>query len=330
MVGGSVKRVLPIWKSLWNPWGWAGDLLVDWSVDDLAAVMDQLVLGLQKCQRPWLWFDAIPTAQPAWQQLIAALARRQLQIWQRPLFDIGYIDIHGAQAPADFATYQANWSGNFRRQMRKMVRRAEEVGGVQLEVQRPTNSAELQQLLQRGFAVEDRSWKGTAGSSILKQPQVFQFYIDQATLLMQTGQLELAYLTHQGTDIAFEYGWFSKGVYFTPKVGMDDNFRHLSPGQLIRYLLLEQFFNDPTRQVFDFMGPLAEATSKWITGQYPVTQLIISTGNWGGNSLLKIARDYGPTAKELLSKCKRIFRKTPNAETAPASDDAPTVASTAE
>ncbi len=75
-----------------------------------------------------------------------------------------------------------------------------------------------------------------------------KFYQEQAENLAKESQLELAFLRHQGVDIAFEYAWFSKGVYCTPKVGYDEQYSHLSPGQLIRYLTLERFFKDPSRK----------------------------------------------------------------------------------
>jgi hypothetical protein len=326
LVQGREKKIMPVWRSLWNHWACAGDLMVDSLSAHPDAVFDHLVSGIRSLRRPWLWFDAVDLGQTHWQELLAALDRRKLTHVARERFPIGKIVIHGPTAPRDFAAYQANWSGNFRRQMRKMVRRAEELGGVQLEIQRPHNRLDIAELLQRGFAVEDRGWKGAAGSSVLRTPMVMKFYQEQAENLAKEGHLELAFLRHQGVDIAFEYAWFSKGVYCTPKVGYDEQYSHLSPGQLIRYLTLERFFNDPARREFDFVGPLAEATAKWTNETYNISSLIVSTGRLGSNFSLRMAERVGPKLKQLVQSMKAWLKpatKRSSEETKPAIENQP-------
>lgn len=299
LIESRTRKIIPVWRSLWSHWAWAGDLLVDSLAAHPEAVFDHLVNGIRSLRRPWLRFDAVDLGQVRWQGLLAALDRRKLAHVARERFPIGKILIHGPNAPRDWAEYQASWSGNFRRQMRKMTRRAEELGGVQLEVHRPHNRLDIAELLQRGFAVEDRGWKGAAGSSILRTPIAMRFYQEQAENLAKEGQLELAFLRHKGIDIAFEYAWFSKGVYCTPKVGYDEQYSHLSPGQLIRYLTLERFFKDPSRKEFDFVGPLAEATAKWTNETYNISSLAVSTGRLGSNLLLTLVEKYGPKLIQL-------------------------------
>ncbi len=310
LVQGRARRIIPVWRSLWSHWAWAGDLLVDSLSSHPDAVFAHLVNGIRSLGRPWLWFDAVDLGQARWQELLAALDRRNMAHVARDRFPVGKIVIHGPNAPRDWTAYQASWSGNFRRQMRKMVRRAEELGGVQLEIHQPHNRLDIAELLQRGFAVEDRGWKGAASSSVLRTPIAMRFYQEQAESLAKEGQLELAFLRHQGIDIAFEYAWFSKGVYCTPKVGYDEQYSHLSPGQLIRYLTLERFFNDPTRREFDFVGPLAEATAKWTNETYNISSLIVSTGGLGSNISLRTAERVGPKLAQLARSCRAWFKPT--------------------
>ena len=110
------------------------------------------------------------------------------------------------------------------------------------------------------------------------------------------------FLRHQDRAIAFEYGWKSKGIYFTPKVGYDDNYSCLSPGQLLRYLLLEQAFTRPDRRSIDFLGPLCKATAMWSTSSYPVGRLAIETGGAGGKMLLWGLRDVWGRLSALRTK----------------------------
>jgi hypothetical protein len=170
--------------------------------------------------------------------------------------------------------------------MRKAFRRAEEAGGVELDLRRPHSSSELEALLNEGFEVEHRSWKGQEGSSVLANPAMRSFYLRQAARLAQWGSLELAFLRYQGKAIAFEYGWAVHGVYYTPKVGFDDEFAQFSPGQLLRYLLLKDFFSRADRWTVDFLGPLSDATARWATNTYPISRLMIETGKASGKALL--------------------------------------------
>ncbi len=176
--------------------------------------------------------------------------------------------------------------------MRKALRRAEKEGGVQLDVRRPQTAEEVRQLLSEGFEVEHRSWKGQTGSSVFASPQVFDFHVRQATCLAQHGLLELTFLRHGSKPIAFEYGWSTGGVYYTPKVGFDEGYSRFTPGQLLRYLVLEKAFANEQLDTIDYLGPLSDATAKWITSSYPVSRLIVATGKlgrsllWSGGKLL--------------------------------------------
>ena len=52
---------------------------------------------------------------------------------------------------------------------------------MELQLVRPDDAGEVEPLLREGFEVEHRSWKGTAGSSVLSDAVMWQFYLRQAT-----------------------------------------------------------------------------------------------------------------------------------------------------
>jgi CelD/BcsL family acetyltransferase involved in cellulose biosynthesis len=115
---------------------------------------------------------------------------------------------------------------------------------------------------------------------------MFEFYLRQAVEIAQAGELELVFLRHQGRAIAFEYGWVIDGIYFSPKVGYDETYARLSPGQLLRYLHLEQSFSRRDSRAIDFLGPLSEATAKWSTNSYSVGSVVASSGTLPSRFLL--------------------------------------------
>lgn len=305
LVESRLKRLLPVLRLPCNEWSASGDLLVD-PACDVDGVVELLVERIVRLGSPLVWFDGVALNSCGWQAFLAAIERRRLTYERHERFAIGTIDL--AQ---HWQAYQAAWSGNFRRQMRKMERRAEELGGVTLTVHRPTDAAEIERLLQFGFEVEDRSWKGREGTSVLKSPQLHEYLRNQALEVGRLGHLELAFLEFEGRPIAFEYGWSSKGVYFSPKVGYDEAYSHLSPGQLLRLKLVEQFFADPQRKTFDFLGPLVEATERWITGRYAIERLVVSTGKLRGNVVLRAYKDWWPAMRRARQRWQRQPVATP-------------------
>jgi CelD/BcsL family acetyltransferase involved in cellulose biosynthesis len=274
---------------------WAGQLLVDHTADVRSALATMLS-EVRRLPWPLLWFDLAPLQSESWRQFLAALDEHGFSHAQHERFSIGTIQIV-EQFNRDWEAYEAAWSGNHRRHLRKALRRAENEGGVELALVRPTSATDLESLLREGFEVEHRSWKGAAGSSVLANPEMWQFYLRQAAELARYGELELAFLRHGGRAIAFEYGWSLRGMYYTPKVGFDSEYSRFSPGQLLRYLLLKDAFSRPDRVAVDFLGPLSEATAKWTTKTYPISRLVVATGKVGRMQLWSYQKLAGALRK---------------------------------
>ncbi len=283
---------------------WAGGLLID-PTSNVANAFSTLLSEARRLPWSMLWFDMAPLESAGWRQLLAAMDEHEFSYQAHERFQIGTIQIV-EQFDRDWDAYEAAWSGNHRRHLRKALRRAESEGGVELRLVQPRTASELEPLLREGFEVEHRSWKGTAGSSVLSNSVMWQFYLRQATELARCGELELAFLRYEGRAIAFEYGWSSRGVYYTPKVGFDSEYSRFSPGQLLRYLLLKETFARPDRQAVDFLGPLSEATAKWTTRTYPISRLVVATSAIGKLQL----RSY-----QTLAQLRRKFRGQKNATT---------------
>ena len=303
-----IKGVLPVWDVPHDDWTGTHELLVAGDVSHEPAVYDRMLVALRAERRSLLRIPQIATNSAAAQGLIQALARQGLAVDVAPRHDVGLIEFTGPSAPADWETYQAAWSGNFRRQLRKMTRRAEELGGIELVVHRPTAADDVASLIRQGFEIEDRSWKGRSGSSVLRTPGMLEYFTHQARLLAEQRELILLFLKHADKLIAFEYGWSCRGVYYSPKVGFDEEFSHLSPGQMIRQLWIERLFSERSHEVFDFSGPIAEATAKWATASYALARIVAATSGWG-NSLLashRLATKIRSAAVSGRSKLRQI------------------------
>lgn len=253
-----------------NHWSLCGDFLLD-GADDEAAVCQLLAEGLN--QAPWPLVCLAPVAYTArrWRLLAAATAGRGLMTLAVDCDGVGQVRLDGS-----WQNYLAGRSGNHRRYLQKARRRAERAGELSLEVHTQAPAAEIEALLRRGCEIEDRSWKGAAGTSILRSPRIFECYVEQAKRLAESRHLQLTFLRHCGRPIAFEYGCRAKRTYFSPKVGYDEAYARFSPGQLLRALLFERFFAAGELDLVDFWGPLSDATAKWTTDPYRVGKLWIA------------------------------------------------------
>jgi CelD/BcsL family acetyltransferase involved in cellulose biosynthesis len=290
------KRIFKVADLPNSPWSPSGNLLLDCE-NDADAVLDLLVAGFDQLPWPLVWLDTLPPDDPQWQAFLAATERRGLQTAVHTRYQVGQIEINH-----DWPDYQARWSKNHRRSMRKAVDRAADAGGVTLTVHSQPAVSEVDDLLRRGFEVEDRGWKGAAGSSVLRCPGIFDFFCRQARQLAEWGQLELVFLEHAGQPIAFEYSYRTKHTCLVNKIGYDERFADLVPGQLLRVMLLERYFADPEMHCVDFIGPLVDATAKWSTRSYPLARLVVAPRHMFGQLLMHGYQFFQPRLRRLRAK----------------------------
>jgi hypothetical protein len=279
-----------------NEWSPAGDLLLDCDCHP-ETVLQHLAVGIG--QSPWqlLWLDHVPFEARHWQAFRAAVAATGNAHASRHQLDVGMIDVRG-----DWETYRRSWSKNHRRNVSKAFGRLQREGRIDLEFHASAADDATESLLRRAFDIEDRSWKGKAGTSVLRSAGMFQFFLDQAKLLTADGQLRVALLNYEGQPIAFEYGLWAKGIYHSLKVGYDERFARYSPGQLLMHAILERLFREPDTDYYDCMGPLSGAVEKWRPGTYPLGRLVIAPPNLLGRLILHAYTFWWPRIGRLLPK----------------------------
>ena len=157
----------------------------------------------------------------------------------------------------------------------------------------------METVLRRAFAVEHKSWKKDTGATVLGTPGMFEFYLRQASQLAAWGHLRLAFLEHRGEPIAFEFGWTAKGVYHCFKVGYDPAMAQVSPGQLLRMLLIERLHADSGHVMVDYQGPLSDAVARWTTGSYQIGRLVIAPHQLRSRALMAGYRAAAPLIRRL-------------------------------
>lgn len=272
-----VFRAGDLTSNFWSP---NGELLVD-PAACTSEVLDALVCSLGRLPWRWLWLDLVPATSGAWPAFASALAAAGMPHVAAERYRIGQVATQG-----DFAAYEGSRSKNLRRSLHRDLKRLQRTGAVTLRWQRVFAPHEVEPALHAALAIEQRSWKAARGQPVLEQPHLFDFYLGQCRQLAAWGQLRIATLEHAGHPIAFELGWLGKGVYHSFKAGFDEAFRCAGPGQLLRWMLVEQCFREEEIAWVDFQGPLTEALAAWSTRTYPLCRLVVATRGMRGRALV--------------------------------------------
>lgn len=280
---------LPTWEIPNGYWTPSPEILIDTEQHRDPGLIGSLLHGMMRNGRWLVRANELLGDSSVVKELKTALGKSPYEHDWSTRYEVGKVPIHGAGAPVDWADFQRQLSGNFRRQMRKMLNRAEREGGVELQVTRPTSGQEAEPWVRAGFELEHRGWKGTNQSSILSHPGLANFFFRQAGLLAARNKLIILNLIHQGETIAFEYGFRFKRTYFSPKIAYNENYARLSPGHLLMLLWIERMYSEDEFDCFDFAGPITEATAKWSFRTYPVQRLVAGTG-WKGKQVIKASR----------------------------------------
>jgi CelD/BcsL family acetyltransferase involved in cellulose biosynthesis len=259
-----------------NAWTPGGELLFDHDCD-FESTGHALVAGLRRYVPGLVDFDGLILESLGCRSLLALLHSARIPHLTRSRFHVPLVLVGG-----DWQAYLAARSKNHRRHLQNIARRANELGGVTLDRYEAISPGKVEPLLRECFELESAGWKGRAATAALNDPAAWQFFIHQARGLAETWQLAITVLRHDGRAIAFEYGWQTRGVRGVLKIGYDEAFAQLSPGQLLRARLYEQLFAEQSVGWIDFLGPASGATSAWATHRYEVGRSLAAVDCYRG------------------------------------------------
>jgi len=133
------------------------------------------------------------------------------------------------QLPADWEIFLATLSSNRRYDFRRKQKCLEKAGQVTSRIITPT-LAEFPALLQAALVVEDKSWKGQRGSSLLKNTTLLAFFERYTRKACEAGSLRLCFIELDGKPISMHIAIASHGSFWVLKLGFDEAFSKCSPG----------------------------------------------------------------------------------------------------
>jgi CelD/BcsL family acetyltransferase involved in cellulose biosynthesis len=283
-------------------WSSTGDLMLD-SSSDSSACIELLVAGLRGLPWSLLLLNQIQAKRPPWPSLCTSAGASGMAVHCYDMYRVGTI-----RFPEDAAAYLARCSRRHRQNMRRAQRMIDQAGSRRLRIYDSLEPDEVEPLLRVGFEIEDRGWKGRAGTAVLRSPALWEHYLRQARLLAASRQLCLVFLEHAGRPIAFEYSFMAKGHYFSPKVSYDEEFARFSPGQLLCHDLYSQMADSTDSPVVDLVGPLNDAERQWNTDEYQVETAMVAVRPVRGRAL-----SAGLRGLRRLRKTARRMKSTANA-----------------
>lgn len=196
-----------------------------------AITEDRLALGAL-CERAAvrarrrLSLALIDTTGPFMAEAAAAAALTGRRVLTRPMQRTPEIEIAG-----DWEAYLAGLAGGFRKELRRLRRRLEELGSVDFEVS--DGHTDLDGRLGELFTVEATGWKAELGTAIASRPETHRFYQELARWASRRGALRLLVLRLDGEAIAFDYALEAEGVRYMLKGGFDPRYARVSPGILL-------------------------------------------------------------------------------------------------
>jgi len=302
LISRRLAGVLPVGTLPGNPWSSGGELLLDPAADS-AAALDAIVAAAGNASWQWLWLNETKLHSPRWQGFVHACDRAGAASATHDRYQVALIEIL-----RDWDSFLKSLSRAHRQATSRAVRRLQDEGNLRFEMQSHLDQQDVRPWLEKVFEVEDRSWKGKAGSSVLHTPGMFDFFLAQAEQLAQWGQLEVATLELEGHLLATLYGFSSKGTYFAHKIGYDPRFAQFSPGQVMFWHILERLHADGRWQAVDCLGPLTESLARWRPSTYTVGRVVVAPRRLVGRVAMHAYQNWWPAVRRLR---KSLSGKSP-------------------
>jgi CelD/BcsL family acetyltransferase involved in cellulose biosynthesis len=221
-----------------------------------AAVRKLLVLLSKTYPHAQLYLNCINTHDKGFAFITSELNRKRIsyqtccQAWG-PWTDIS----------CGIQEYQKRIPQKRRSDLQRCKKRAQKLGNLSLQVIR--NSDDLDSILDTIFQIEYSSWKGRDGTAIKCDAAVESFYRGIADWAMRNGRLYIFILKLEDIAISMNLCLNFGSTMFCLKVGYDESFKNLSPGNLLYWEMFNYLCDLPQLKVFNFMGACERWKMEW-------------------------------------------------------------------
>lgn len=234
---------------------------------------------------------------PADDPLVAALrsAHQRSLVRVRPTSGSPVIDLRGLRQGTDL------FGRTSRQTFAKKQRRAEHVGELSYEMHEP-GPGEVEPLLALVIEVESRSWKRDSGNALAANAGLRAFFQAYARHAAQAGVLRIAVLRIGETPAAVQLHAESHGALNQLRIGYDDQFARVSPGQLLMLHTVDWALQRGLER-YEILGKEEAWNRQWKAEPQPLVRVM--TFPPGARSLAALGVRLGEAARYRLRSYRR-------------------------
>jgi len=173
----------------------------------------------------------------------------------------------------DWAGYTSRLSASRAATLRRKRRQLEKYGRLAFDLQVPV-PGDVDAILRAAFEVEQRSWKGEAGSAVLQRPALFAFFRDLGRTYAADGRLAVRRLQVGAEVAATHVGVFQANRWWELKIGYDAQWSRSSPGVLLTWEALQDGFRRELRS-HEFLGSAASWQEPFATSERALEIVVV-------------------------------------------------------
>jgi CelD/BcsL family acetyltransferase involved in cellulose biosynthesis len=226
-------------------------LLIDGTLDD--GVKD-LASAMRGYDWDWLTAESVLCSSRTEELLRKFASSIGAIVTTEPHWRSPYMPIVGT-----WDAFLSSRSSNFRSDMKRKWNKAIGAG---VEFREVTGVVDVQSAIDEVLAIESRSWKQGAGSSIGRDSAAARFYRIFLPKAAERGWLNLHLLYVKGVAVAYDMGVTLHNRYYMLKTSFDDTVDSLSPGVVIRQHVVKGLFDRGVVE-HDFMGDADPYKLRW-------------------------------------------------------------------
>lgn len=168
-----------------------------------------------------------------------------------------------------FKDFWTTRSSDLRKNIMRRLRRLEERDR-RLELSTITDPGPVAEAIRAYGRMESQGWKGRAGTAITEDNDQAHFYRDVMQHFCARGEGYIYQIRLDGLLIGSELFIGRNGMLVGLKTTFDEELREISPGFLMKYLIIQQVFTEGKYSSIEFYGRVKDWHSKWATHIRPM------------------------------------------------------------
>lgn len=173
-----------------------------------------------------LYFEHIEPTRIFWNSFIRELQMGHHEVFTESTMKVGQINLG-----EDIKQYLATLKGDFRRDLKRKLKRLESDHG-SFRVSVVEGGSEIDAVLRRGFELESKGWKGRAGTAVIQNPDAYRYYTSLAYAAAGLNALALMTFFSADNPVSFCYYLKTNTELILMKTAYNEDYRRYGVGQL--------------------------------------------------------------------------------------------------